>query len=142
MSETISGIGSCLCGSVKFTTAEMKKEVGACHCEMCRKWAGGPLMSVFAGTNVTFEGEENISVYDSSPWAERGFCRKCGSGLFYRVKANQIHMIPMGLFDNCDEMDFNMQVYIDKKPKYYSFTNETATMTEAEVIAKYASPSA
>lgn len=130
--------GSCLCGSVRFEVEGVKKEFGACHCEMCRKWTGGPLLSVSAGSMVNFEGSENISVYDSSPWAERGFCSKCGSGLFYRLKSNQHYMIPMGLFDNCDEMVFNLQVYIDKKPNCYSFAEQTNTMTEAEVIAMYA----
>ncbi|NIT13149.1 MAG: GFA family protein, partial [Candidatus Dadabacteria bacterium] len=52
---------------------------------MCRKWCGGPLMAVNCGTDVTFEGEDNITVYDSSSWAERGFCSGCGSHLFYRL---------------------------------------------------------
>lgn len=137
MPKTITGKGSCLCGAVRFFVPEMKNEVGVCHCDMCRKWTGGPLMSAFCGSEVTFEGEENITVYDSSPWAERGFCKKCGSGLFYRMKETKQYHIPMGIFENCDDMDFVLQVFIDKKPEYYSFADETETMTEAEVFAKY-----
>ena len=36
-------------------------------------------MVVDCGADVTFKGEENISVFNSSLWAERGYCNKCGS---------------------------------------------------------------
>lgn len=134
------GKGRCLCGAVKFTVNKMNKEVDACHCGMCRRWGGGPLMVVDCGSDIIFEGEENITVYDSSDWAERGFCKKCGSHLFYRLKEVTDHQVqvPVGLFDEQDDYHFGMQVYIDQKPAYYDFANKTKEMTEAEVIEKYA----
>ncbi len=94
-------------------------------------------MAVNCGTDVTFEGEDNITVYDSSSWAERGFCSGCGSHLFYRLKQSNQHIIPAGLFDEQDSFVFDNQVFIDKKPSFYSFANETNDMTEAEVFEKY-----
>ena len=137
MSGTQRAEGSCLCGSVRIVAAEMQSGLGACHCEMCRKWTGGPLLSVPCGPNVEFDGEENIGVYDSSPWTERGFCKKCGSGLFYRLKGNRHYVVPVGLFDKSEGVVLNMQWFIDKKPEYYAFSNETDTLTEAEVFAKF-----
>ena len=130
--------GQCLCGAVKFIAKDMSNNVEACHCGMCRKWGGGPLMAVDCGTEVIFEGEENITIYDSSEWAERGFCKKCGSHLFYRLKESHEHQMPAGLFDNQENFNFNLQVFIDRKPSFYSFANKTNEMTEAEVIEKYA----
>jgi hypothetical protein len=137
MSELFEAKGSCLCGAIRFSAKEVSKSVGACHCGMCRKWGGGPLMAVDSGTDVSFEGEENISLYDSSDWAERGFCKRCGSHLFYRLKESGQHIIPAGLFENQDSFVFDNQVFIDRKPSFYSFTNETSDMTEAEVFEKY-----
>ena len=57
------------------------------------------MIAVDCGTDVTFEGEENISVFESSEWAERGFCKECGSHLFYRLKATHQYIMPAGLFD-------------------------------------------
>jgi len=62
MVDSFNGKGSCLCGGVSFTAKKVSHSVGACHCVMCRKWGGGPLMAVDCGTDVTFEGAENISV--------------------------------------------------------------------------------
>ncbi|NOX42977.1 MAG: GFA family protein [Gammaproteobacteria bacterium] len=138
MSELIEENGNCLCGAVRITARNINKSVGACHCGMCRKWGGGPLMAVDCGTDVSFEGEENISVFNSSEWAERGFCNKCGSHLFYRLKESNQHMMPVGLFNNDQMFVFDHQVFIDEKPSFYGFSNETNDMTGAELFAKYA----
>jgi hypothetical protein len=54
-------------------------------------------MEVNCGQAVSFDGEEHLSVFDSSKWAERGFCRSCGTHLFYRIKETGQHMIPVGI---------------------------------------------
>ena len=138
MSDKIQGSGRCLGGATRFTAKSMSTSVGACHCTMCRKWGGGPLMAVDCGTDVSFEGEENISVFGSSEWAERGFCSKCGSNLFYRIKGSGQYFMSAGLFDDDNAFVFDNQVFIDEKPSYYSFSNKTEDMTGAEVFAKYA----
>jgi len=132
------GKGHCLCGVVKFTVKTMNNSVDACHCGMCRRWGGGPLMSVSCGKDVTFEGEENITVYNSSDWAERGFCKLCGSHLFYRLKEANDHQLPAGLFESQKNFHFDFQVFTDRKPAFYNFANNTKEMTEAEVIKKFA----
>ncbi len=139
MSNVIEGRGSCLCGAIRITAKNINNNVGACHCGMCRKWGGGPLMAVNCGPDVSFEGEGNISVFNSSAWAERGFCKKCGSHLFYRLKECKQYIIPAGLFDDQESFVFDNQVFIDKKPLFYSFANKTNDMTEAEVFEKYGS---
>ncbi len=130
--------GRCLCGAVELTVTSENSKVDACHCGMCRRWGGGPLMSVRCGSEVTFAGEENISVYESSAWAERGFCRKCGNHLFYRLKDANAHEVPVGLFDSQQGFELALQVFIDRKPAFYSFANITEEMTEAQVIEKFA----
>ena len=138
MANGSEGKGSCLCGAVKITAKNISNDVGVCHCDMCRKWGGGPLMAVDCGTEVTFEGGENIAVYDSSEWAERAFCSKCGSHLYYRLKEPDQHIMPVGLFDTDIPFVFEHQIFIDSKPSYYHFGNKTKEMTGEEVFALYA----
>lgn len=127
--------GRCLCGRVQFSVNKINPEVGACHCNMCQKWNGGPLLAVDCGTEVSFSAQESISRYASSEWAERGFCNHCGSHLFYFLKEAQRFIMPAGLFDQQDEFIFGHQIFIDKKPAFYEFANATHNMTEAEVFA-------
>jgi hypothetical protein len=141
MSDSFEAKGMCLCGSVSITTQSQNNSVGACHCNMCRRWGGGPYMVVNCGSNVSFEGEENISVFASSDWAERGFCKSCGSHLFYRLKEDNQYMVSAGLFDEDKDLVFEEQVFIDEKPAYYSFSNATTDKTGAELFAEFAPPS-
>ena len=113
--------GSCLCGAVRITAGATSDHVGACHCSMCRKWGGGPLLAVDCGTNVQFDGAESLSVFASSDWAERGFCSKCGSHLFYRWKKANQYFIPAGLLDGDRKWIFDHQVFIDEKPSFFAF---------------------
>ncbi|MEZ4704411.1 MAG: GFA family protein [Bdellovibrionota bacterium] len=136
--QTKTNQGSCLCKKVKATATHVPHKIGVCHCGMCRKWAGGPFFCVNVGTDVVFKGTENIALYDSSEWAERGFCKSCGTHIFYRLKSNQHHFMAVGFFDSEQPFQFDHQIFIDKKPSYYEFLNQTSTMTEEEVFAMFA----
>jgi len=94
-------------------------------------------MEIDCGAGVEIDGEENISVFDSSKWAERGFCRNCGTHLFYRLKESGQHMMPVGLFEDSESLAFESQVFIDEKPGYYEFTNKTKDFTGAEIFAMF-----
>lgn len=131
--------GKCLCGSVTVSAEKINQNIGACHCTMCRKWTGG---SPFFATNceeISFSGEENIQTYNSSAWGERGFCKKCGTNLFYKLKEKEQYILSAGLFDGVEGYNFDHQIFIDEKPDWYDFANETTNMTGAEVFAKFSS---
>ena len=137
--DTIDNVnGSCLCGAVKLQVKKVAKAIGACHCGMCRKWSGGALFAADCGDQVSFEGNENVSVFKSSDWAERGFCSQCGTHLFYRLKHNNEYHIPAGVLDQDITYNFNQQIFIDKKPAWYDFANDTDNLTEQQVVTKYA----
>ncbi|AKH67781.1 hypothetical protein IMCC21906_00086 [Spongiibacter sp. IMCC21906] len=130
---------SCLCGSVKFEIelSNPEPEIAACHCSMCRKWLGGPMLAMDSGMLKNVSGESFISRYSSSEWAKRGFCKKCGTNLFYYlIPAEQYHF-PVGLFDSEIQFKFSHQIFIDEKPDFYTFANETQNMTGAEVFAHF-----
>jgi hypothetical protein len=138
MSELTASTGSCLCKAVSISAKAMSHKVGACHCSMCQTWAGGPLMMVDCGHDVSFQGEENIAVFNSSEWAERGFCKQCGSHLFYRLKDRNQYFMPAGIFESVEPFILDQQIFIEEKPEYYCFANETENMTGAEVFAMFA----
>lgn len=141
MINQVAQTGHCLCGQVEIHVEAMSCQVGACHCDMCRRWGGGPFMEVNCGSEVSFSQPALVKVFSSSEWAERGFCADCGTHLFYRVKGTQEHMVPVGLFKDNDNFVFDTQVFIEEKPSFYSFENKTECLTGAELFAKNAPPS-
>ncbi len=132
--------GKCLCGAVRFKVDSVEHHYHACHCGMCRRWSGGPGFAVIA-TGIEFEGEENIGRYSSSSWAERGFCRQCGSGLFYRLTSENRYFMNVGCFDDSSIFNLTAEIYIDNKPDGYDFAGDHPRLTEAEVIAQSSPPS-
>ena len=40
------------------------------------------MLAVHCGPQVEFKGADNIAVYASSDWAERAFCKQCGTHLY------------------------------------------------------------
>ena len=127
--------GQCLCGAVKLAAQFEEETIEACHCGMCRNWSSGPFMSVHPLPGVKFDGEENITRYASSEWAERGFCKVCGSHLFYTLKEQDKYFLSAGLFDASKSFVFTKEIYIDSKAGNYTFANDTQKLTEEEVMA-------
>ncbi|MEQ9349203.1 MAG: GFA family protein, partial [Alphaproteobacteria bacterium] len=80
--------GQCLCGAVVFTIDGPLRPVVTCHCHMCQRFHGGPGPYTAAETaHIRFDGDAPPSAltwHRSSDTASRGFCRTCGSSLFWR----------------------------------------------------------
>ncbi len=90
--------------------------------------------------NVRFDGEEHVGCARSSDWAERGFCKECGSNLFYHIVGADDYQISSGLLDDQSKLRFTLQVFTDSKPPFYTFADKTKMMTGDEVAAAFAPP--
>lgn len=127
--------GRCLCGAVEFTAADVETDHHACHCSMCRRWTGSPMLAASAGA-VKFIGGEHITGYKSSDWAERCFCSKCGTSLFYYLIPADHYVISVGAFDDADAFTMVGEIFIDNKPPGYGFAGDHPRKTEAEFMAE------
>ena len=112
--------GSCLCGAVKITVSSPLETASACHCSQCRKQTG----LYYASTNVAtadidVTGSENISWYQSSPSARRGFCRVCGSALFWAADDADVISVMAGLFDNPGNLKIGYHIFCEDKASFY-----------------------
>src|SRR5262245_28696634 len=130
--------GGCLCGAVRFTAAPRDHRIGACHCSMCRRWSAGPFLGIECGSTVKVENADNLGVYRSSDWAERCFCKTCGTALFYRLVGKPFYAVSAEVFDDRSDFSFTSQIFVDEKPAYYEFANKTKNMTGPEVFAAFA----
>ena len=93
-------------------------------------------INIKPGTLKIIESE-SLSIYKSSSWGERGFCKTCGTNLFWRTKDHSycnINVFSLELEKIKDDIEFTQELFIDNKPKFYNFNNETTKLTEAEII--------
>lgn len=135
--------GRCLCGDVSFTLVLTDMKAHVCHCSMCRKsGAGGPCISVDC-ENAEIKGEESLRWYKSSDHAERGFCKNCGSFLFFRTTDGSAYMnVSTAVLDDDTGITLRDHIYIDSKPEYYDFADHCPRLTEAQFLAKIQGESA
>ncbi len=123
MSETHSG--HCLCGAVRFRTSGKLREVIACHCSQCRRQTG----HFYAATNVqddglAVEGAESVTWYRASDTASRGFCRTCGSALFWKGDGSDYTSIMAGAFDQPTGLKIGVHIFCADKGDYYEIADD------------------
>jgi hypothetical protein len=116
--------GSCNCGGVRFRTRGALREVIACHCSQCRKQTG----LYYAATNIVdselqLEGAENVTWYRSSQNARRGFCRTCGSALFWKMDSADYTSIMAGVFDEPTNLTIGYHIFCSDKGDFYEITD-------------------
>lgn len=116
--------GSCLCGAVRFRTRGALRGVVYCHCTQCRKQSGHH----YASTNVAddrleIEGAEAVSWFQSSDDAKRGFCRTCGSVLFWKHHKLDYTSINAGAFDKPSGLKGEMHIFVADKGDYYAIVD-------------------
>ena len=130
--------GQCMCGAVKFTAQSVPDTYGACHCEMCRRWTGAALVAATVpAKGITWTGVEKIRKVQSSDWAERAFCRTCGSHLYYHLKFHDHFALSAGLFQDAKITKLSQQIFIDEKPDFYELANDTPMLTGEEALAAF-----
>jgi len=128
--------GRCLCGAVEFTCESASTEHNACHCDMCRRWSGGAPLFTTHAKDVTFRSEASLGRFASSDWAERGFCKACGTPMFYRFVRANAYMMSVGVFDDTSPFKLTHEVFVDKKPEGYALSGDHPRWTEAETLAR------
>jgi hypothetical protein len=112
--------GSCICRAVSFEVQGELAPPDACHCGQCRKWSG----HYWASTDVpreavTIHGADHIGWYRSSETVRRGFCKTCGSSLFWDVDGRANIAISMGAFDAPTGTRLEKHIFVPDKGDYY-----------------------
>lgn len=124
--------GSCLCGAVRYEVAGMMRPSVACHCSQCRKTSG----HYWSATQVddgqlVIHGGESLRWYRSSPQAERGFCTRCGSSLFWRMEGEGRTSIGSGTLDLPTGLTTAKHIFVADKSDYYEIEDGPEQLSQA-----------
>ncbi len=112
--------GGCLCGAVRYVARGPRRGVIYCHCSQCRRQTG----HYYAATSVaderlSVEGGENLTWYAASDFARRGFCRVCGSALFWKHNEEDVTSVMAGSFDMPSGLTGERHIFVPDKGDYY-----------------------
>ena len=102
---------------------------------MCRRW-GGAFYAAMTGDKATVSGGEAIAVYRSSEWAERAFCFRCGSTLWFRFLPTDKRSFSAGSFDAAKDIPVDREIFADRAAVCARVEGAHARLDEAEILAQ------
>ncbi len=112
--------GGCLCEGVRYTLSGDCRGVVNCFCTQCQKTSGHH----FAATQVdndqfVLDKDETLNWYQSSKIAERGFCNRCGSSLFWRTIGGETISITAGTIDKPTHLNTTANIFTKDMSDYH-----------------------
>jgi hypothetical protein len=116
--------GSCLCGGVSYEVTGPLREVIACHCTQCRKTSGHFVAATACDDDdLKFNKLDTLAWYRSSAIAERGFCNRCGSTMFFRASVGNFTSIMAGTLNGATGLKLSHHIHCATKGDYYEITD-------------------
>lgn len=104
--------GGCLCGAVRYRVEGPPLRVGLCHCRMCQRAAGAPVVAwgLWPADRFTWlQGKPQT--FASSARGERSFCPRCGGSLTF-VDPGEPAIVEVKLASLDDPVAFSPQEHI------------------------------
>lgn len=109
--------GSCFCGDIRFEVEGPESYSCYCHCESCRRAAGGthvPWATFSKGDFRITSGE--LTLHHSAPGVIRGHCSRCGTSLTYEHENRQGQVdITLPSFDDPGAITPRSHIWIEDK---------------------------
>ncbi|WP_425403287.1 GFA family protein [Hwanghaeella sp.] len=131
--------GGCLCGAIRYRITGPLGPVIGCHCEQCRRTSGHYAASTDVATDdlLISNSKHALKWYRSSETAERGFCQRCGSNLFWRQIGGDRVAVGAGSLDHEQGMRMDRHVFVNFKGDYYEIPDDAQTfpLDDDETIA-------
>lgn len=119
--EQATHLGGCLCGGVRYRIRGPLRDAIACHCTQCRRTSGHhAAMTSAACGDLILVSSRTLEWYRSSAAAERGFCRVCGSNLFWKPEGEGRMAITAGSLDSPTGIKLKEHIFVGDKGDYYS----------------------
>jgi hypothetical protein len=120
--------GGCLCGQVRYLITAEPVEVLYCHCRMCQRAHGAP---VIAWLTVPLEAfavtAGNPAAYRSSQKAFRHFCGMCGTPLTWREAADpQFVDVSIATLDDPEPVEPLLHVWTESQISWFEIDDHLA----------------
>ncbi len=100
MTEIMTMTGGCQCGRVRYLARIAGDDAYLCHCRMCQRATGGVSIAFKNAKRAEVIWDREPDRYASSPIAQRGFCRECGTPLTFEYNEGSENIdLTIGSFD-------------------------------------------
>jgi hypothetical protein len=113
--------GGCMCGGVRYAAEGPLRQVIACHCVQCRR-SSGHFVAATAVRKKYFSlvKQDSLVWYSAVPGYRRGFCKECGSSLFFEEVGKERISIAAGSLDAPHGLTIAAHIYTAEAGDYYT----------------------
>ncbi|PWC87724.1 aldehyde-activating protein [Azospirillum sp. TSH100] len=123
--------GGCLCSGVRYAIDTHPEPISFCHCSQCRRQHSH--VGAYTGlprSALRLLNDETLTWYAASDRARRGFCRRCGAGLFWEAldqsdAGNRPRItVTAGSLDDASGLRVDRHIFVDHKGAYYDIGDD------------------
>ena len=112
--------GGCQCGAVRYELAAASEHVSVCHCRMCQKASGGPVMAFARVKKDQLRWTRGQpAAFRSSSLVERNFCSACGTPLTYNFIDSGNISVTAGSLDDPEAVRPALQYCVDRTLSWF-----------------------
>jgi hypothetical protein len=112
--------GGCQCGAVRYELLTVSLHASVCHCRMCQKASGGPLMAFARVAKASLRWTRGQpSSFRSSNLVERHFCAACGTPLTYNVIEGPNISVTAGSLDDPEAVHPELQYSVERTLSWF-----------------------
>jgi hypothetical protein len=99
----------------------------------------GHIMAATAAKRATFEleGADSLVWYSASKAARRGFCKHCGSTLFWDAVDRDYISIAAGTLDNSEGLKIVCHIFVTEKGGYYDIEDGTPAISDGQFVVDF-----
>ncbi|HEX9813842.1 MAG TPA: GFA family protein [Myxococcota bacterium] len=125
--------GGCLCGALRFSAAVRPIDAGYCHCKLCQRSTGAPVLAWASFPVEAFAYTKGRATrYASSAWGHREFCNLCGTQICYRkTDAATTVDVNVGSMDNPAEFPPEHHLYFKDRISWFDTADDLPRNAES-----------
>ncbi|WP_151633511.1 GFA family protein [Noviherbaspirillum aerium] len=125
--------GGCFCGRVRYEADGIPFHETSCHCEICRRTSGAPLVTWFSVRRAEFRLVSGTPVrFRSTAFGTRSFCPDCGTQLTFENDGTPDEIdVTMSSLDEPDRLSPKDHTYVRSKLQWLRFADQLPAYEEA-----------
>ncbi|ALG71599.1 aldehyde-activating protein [Azospirillum thiophilum] len=123
--------GGCLCGGVRYALDTRPEPISFCHCAQCRRQHSHVgAYTALPRAALRLLSQDTLTWYASSDRARRGFCVRCGAGLFWEMleqapaDGGPRITVTAGSLDDATGLWVERHIFVDHKGGYYDIGDD------------------